>query len=426
MVNEEVEGDIIMDVNKTLEYLGECLSCESRILSLEKMKERLENIQWNISRDNEEYEMILNGKILKSSSLYVPEYKLEILPKKLRDVYNDIFNDVKPFYKDSYKRDKRYFNMHKKAYYSDSDALAFRWELGMRLLVRKSLKFLSGNTLISNDYAIAPINPHDKEIKSLFPLENPSDYFHGVRRLRLVTGDSVVCQVLNKDEEKINNFLNGVCDFYKKYAEDVFGKKYNEYIISESIINQKIKEILIEIDKTKDVLKDLYNLNIINKKYQNIIAISSFIDYLDSGRCDSFDGAYGCYNLFESESKQDEIITKLGKIVNLLEDIKKQQYALYCVLKEIDQRVEKINTSFQEFRKNYENNYRTIINNLNSLNDNTAAIAFETSLSNHLLEISKENQEAIIHNQEFEQLVYTKPSIFGMRQITAKALSKYR
>ena len=102
MVNVRVGGEIMMDVNKTLEYLGECLSCESRILSLEKMKEKLENIQWNISRDNEEYEMILNGKILKSSSLYVPEYKLELLPKKLRDVYNDIFNDVKPFYKNSY------------------------------------------------------------------------------------------------------------------------------------------------------------------------------------------------------------------------------------------------------------------------------------------------------------------------------------
>lgn len=416
----------MMDVNKTLEYLGECLSCESRILLLEKMKEKLENIQWNISRDNEEYEMILNGKILKSSSLYVPEYKLELLPKKMRDVYNDIFNDVKPFYKNSYIDLSQDSFERKRMCYSESHILAIYWKNGMNSLVKKSLNFLNGNMLISNNYTKTPINPHDRGTRVLFRLEDPSKYYRGFRSLRFFSGANVVCQVLNKDEEKINNFLSGVCDFYKKYAEDVFGKKYNEYITSEFIINQKIKEIVNEIDKSKTILKDLYNLNIINKKYQNIIAVSSFVDYLDSGRCDSFDGAYGCYNLFESESKQDEIITKLGKIVNLLEDIKKQQYALYCVLKEINQRVEKINTSFQEFRKNYENNYHTIINNLNSINDNTAAIALETSLSNHLLEISKENQEAIIHNQEFEQLVYTKPSIFGMRQITAKALSKYR
>lgn len=411
-----------MNVEKVLEYLGECLSCESRILSLEKMKEKLKEIQNNEYEENKEYERIINGEVLKHSSLHIPEYEFEKLPLNLKELYNKILNDVRYHYRkcstDNYLIGNNYGNID----------FSNNWEYGFKRLVGSQIAFLNSrdNTLISNVYKADSIAGNERTLISLFNLPNPFEYQRGFRKLRRITGDDVCLEVLRKDKREIDDFVNGICSIYKKYIKSSFEKNYYEYSISKPILNNKIKQLDDEIVKTKEILNDLYGLNIIHAKYQDIIAVSSFIDYLSSGRCNGFEGADGCYNLFESESRQDKIINQLTEITSLLKDIKQQQYALYCVLNEINTRVENISSDFIDFKNSYRNHSDEIINSLESIKKSNTAIAFETSLSNRLLEISNENQNAIIQNQKFEQLLYTEPSIFGARQITAKALSKYR
>lgn len=75
---------------------------------------------------------------------------------------------------------------------------------------------------------------------------------------------------------------------------------------------------------TESALTSLYNIGIIHPKYQhNIVAISSFYDYFDTGRCLSFTGPSGAYDTFENdmhfhrlETKLDVIITKLDEIID--------------------------------------------------------------------------------------------------------------
>ena len=86
-----------------------------------------------------------------------------------------------------------------------------------------------------------------------------------------------------------------------------------------SLIKQEIKIMIDEeVNKAESLLKQfldtrqkLYSCNIIFTKYQNIVALTSFYKYLDSGRCDKLEGSYGAYNLYEREIRDDLIITKL-------------------------------------------------------------------------------------------------------------------
>lgn len=76
-------------------------------------------------------------------------------------------------------------------------------------------------------------------------------------------------------------------------------------------------------------MKKLYALDIVYDKYRNLIAISSFYEYFASDRVSELTGAKGAYNLFEQEIRMDLVINKLDVIIEQLEDIKENQYALY-------------------------------------------------------------------------------------------------
>lgn len=106
----------------------------------------------------------------------------------------------------------------------------------------------------------------------------------------------------------------------------------------------------------------LYSLGIIYEKYRNLVAVSQFLDYLESGRCTKLTGPDGAYNLFESEMRQNIIIASLENINNNLGTIMDNQYMLYNALQE---------------------NNRI----LSRIEDNTATIAYNTEIMSRNMEI---------------------------------------
>ena len=88
-----------------------------------------------------------------------------------------------------------------------------------------------------------------------------------------------------------------------------------------------------ELRRIIDGRDQLYAFNIIYGKYRNYVALTSIYEYLDSGRCDTLDGPQGAYNLFELESRTNEIILQLSAIAASLEAIKTNQFMLYRELK---------------------------------------------------------------------------------------------
>lgn len=87
----------------------------------------------------------------------------------------------------------------------------------------------------------------------------------------------------------------------------------------------------------------LYAYNIIYGKYRNYVALTSIYEYLDSGRCNTLEGPQGAYNLFETESRTNEIILQLNTIAASLEAIKTNQFMLYCELQKANHSLDTMN-----------------------------------------------------------------------------------
>lgn len=89
-----------------------------------------------------------------------------------------------------------------------------------------------------------------------------------------------------------------------------------------------------QISQTSNMLSSLYSLNVVYPKYRNLIAIVTMHEYLQSGRCSELIGHEGAYNLYESESRQNRIISDLGMALSLLEEIRDSQAELYGAIQE--------------------------------------------------------------------------------------------
>ena len=87
------------------------------------------------------------------------------------------------------------------------------------------------------------------------------------------------------------------------------------------------------------------SIHIIYGKYRNYVALTTLYEYLDSGRCDALEGPEGAYNLFESETRTNEVIVQLKTIVDSLESIKANQFMLYKEMKEVNRNLNAVNAS---------------------------------------------------------------------------------
>lgn len=112
-----------------------------------------------------------------------------------------------------------------------------------------------------------------------------------------------------------------------------------------NIIQKEINILEQNIDKTRSTLAEYYNKNIIYRKYWNYVAVASFLEYFDSGRCTVLEGHEGAYNLFENEIRQNMIIEKLDEVIQRLDEIKNNQYILYSEIQKQNQTVNRITST---------------------------------------------------------------------------------
>lgn len=88
-------------------------------------------------------------------------------------------------------------------------------------------------------------------------------------------------------------------------------------------------EIDKQLSQYQRLLKQLYDLNIIYPTYRHMVAVTTILQYFQSGRCNRLTGSSGAYNIYSYEEKQEIIIGKLDKVINMLGDIRAQQSLLY-------------------------------------------------------------------------------------------------
>lgn len=137
-------------------------------------------------------------------------------------------------------------------------------------------------------------------------------------------------------EEKVSDEL----DIALKMAYTKFPEMQVKYLLTEQI--EIIKKELKEATKVRN---ELYSYNVVYGKYRNYVAMSTIYEYIDSGRCETLEGADGAYNLFETELRANLIISQLSSITTSLEQIKGNQFVLYKELKAVNKNLKNIDSS---------------------------------------------------------------------------------
>lgn len=169
---------------------------------------------------------------------------------------------------------------------------------------------------------------------------------------------------------------------YKEAVEDyeIAIEKEKQRILSEnnqkSIYLYNIKKVRRQMKKSENHLREVYDRNVIFGKYRNLIAVSSFYEYICSERCDSLGGTNGAYNLYEEEIRMDRIISQLDQITCLIKD---NQYILYEAITKSNEQsskmVESVNNVVSEVQKMNAQN-ADVMDKLDKLNSNTEVTAY--------------------------------------------------
>ena len=105
-------------------------------------------------------------------------------------------------------------------------------------------------------------------------------------------------------------------------------KEYEQRFPKEEEFNRAIEE---EIRATKakkaeseSALTQLYEQDIIYRKYRGLVPVTMFCEYIDSGRRTEFEGIHGMYDLYETELLGKKIIGELSGINEVLGTISNQ------------------------------------------------------------------------------------------------------
>jgi hypothetical protein len=139
-----------------------------------------------------------------------------------------------------------------------------------------------------------------------------------------------------------------------------------------------------KIQSTEKVLSQLYDVDVIFPKYRELVCLCSMYEYFVTGRVSELKGAAGAYNLYESELRQNLIITELKNIGTKLEQIKKNQYVLYSELKKSNAYLSSINSNVKASLETLSRIEDSVeLSNMISKNiaDNTEAIKYISFVS---------------------------------------------
>ena len=153
-----------------------------------------------------------------------------------------------------------------------------------------------------------------------------------------------------------------------------------------------------EVEKNETLLKRLYECrnrlygyDIIFGKYRNIVALSTFYEYLISGRCTTLVGADGAYNLYENEIRADRIIDQLSQVIESLDEIKETQYMLYSELKTVNNSLEYLNKTMDTALVSLCN----MEDNIEHIAENTDVMAYNSAVTAHYSKINAELTNAL-------------------------------
>ena len=89
--------------------------------------------------------------------------------------------------------------------------------------------------------------------------------------------------------------------YYARKEEDNI--RVNRELAIKRELEKQIRQLTVAKEATEKSLNSLYDIGIIHRKNRHMVAVSSFYDYFDTGRCTSLTGPGGAYDTYEYEVK---------------------------------------------------------------------------------------------------------------------------
>lgn len=160
-----------------------------------------------------------------------------------------------------------------------------------------------------------------------------------------------------------------------------------------------------EIQKTEELLEkaihcrhQLYDCGIIFMKYHNLVAISTFYEYLMSGRCTALEGTNGAYNIYEAEVRANTVIAQLSAVLESLEKIKENQFMIYQAIQSVNAslyRLEGTMTTMSKSLERIDAKAQTMTGYMERIAQNSDVIAHNTAVTAHYSRITAELTNAL-------------------------------
>lgn len=167
----------------------------------------------------------------------------------------------------------------------------------------------------------------------------------------------------------------------------------------------RYKLIADEIEKAHELLRntyqarnELYAANVIFEKYRDLVAVSTFYEYLMSGRCTTLEGAYGAYNLYESEIRANLIISKLADIEKSLKKIEQAQYMVYAQLTEMNNSLNQMSSTMDAACcaiMDIQTNTKDMGEHMAQISKNTKVMAHNTAVAAYYSKVNAELTNAL-------------------------------
>lgn len=211
-------------------------------------------------------------------------------------------------------------------------------------------------------------------------------------------------QKLNEIEQEISDELCEIKKDIENKANELneLNKRVDEIKTPEIVKDNMVQE---EISKCEELLKELYKVRntiyasgIIFNKYCNFVAVSSFYEYLLSGRCNQLEGIDGAYNIYESEIRLDTIVSQLDHVIESLEKIQKNQFLIYSAIKETKVQLMNLNDSMDKAVSSLSRIERSTLNiekNTKEIAENTAVAAYYSQVSAYYSKKTAELTDAL-------------------------------
>ncbi len=162
-------------------------------------------------------------------------------------------------------------------------------------------------------------------------------------------------------------------------------------IIQFNAETEEIAQAEALLKKLFQVRKQMYESGVIFEKYHNFVAVSSFYEYLSSGRCSSLEGVDGAYNLYENEIRINAVVAHLADVVKNLKKIQANQFTIYSAITQATDELKELKHSAEAMNKSL----MTMKKDITNISKNSDVIAYNSKITAYYTKKNAELTDAL-------------------------------